>query len=188
MLAAYAKHAPEVGYCQGMNYLVGLILIGVDMDEVSAFLILERLLGQHGQLGSLYAGQLTKLFDMSDHIYTWMLETEPELEQLISSHGVPLTTLLAGPFMAIFANILSIDTCLLVLDRLMLYKEGALIDIIKNVFVEMKPTLLRQFGQPRNEMDHRHKEDKSGSLQAYLVRLIYIEAEQSYLLFPKLRT
>ena len=103
-----------------MNYLVGLILIGVDMDEVSAFAILERLLGQYGKLGSLYAGQLTKLFEMSDNVYTWMVESEPELEQLISNHGVPLTTLLAGPFMAIFANILSIDTCLQVLDRLIL--------------------------------------------------------------------
>ena len=45
VLAAYAKHAPELGYCQGMNYVVGLILIGVNMDEVSAFIILERLLG-----------------------------------------------------------------------------------------------------------------------------------------------
>jgi len=49
VLAAYAKHAPEVGYCQGMNYLVGLILIGVDFDEVAAFVILERLLGEYAQ-------------------------------------------------------------------------------------------------------------------------------------------
>ena len=49
-----------------------------------------------------------------------MLTEEPELEQLVTNHGVPLTTLLAGPFMALFANILSVDTCLLVLDRLIL--------------------------------------------------------------------
>ena len=134
MLAAYAKHAPEVGYCQGMNYLVGLILIGVDYDEVSAFVILEKLLGEHCQLSSMYSGQLIKLFSLSDHIYTWMLTEEPQLEQLITNHGVPLTTLLAGPFMAVFANILSLNTCLLVLDRLILQKEAALIEIVKHVF------------------------------------------------------
>ena len=134
MLAAYAKHAPEVGYCQGMNYLVGLILIGVDYDEVSAFVTLEKLLGDYGQLSSMYSGQLIKLFSLSDHIYTWMLTEEPELEQLITNHGVPLTTLLAGPFMAIFANILPLNTCLLILDRLILHKENALIDIVKHVF------------------------------------------------------
>ena len=123
---------------------------------------------------------------MSDHIYTWMLETEPELEQLISNHGVPLTTLLAGPFMAMFANILSIDTCLHILDRLMLHKEQALIDIVKNVFTGMKRPLLEQYDKPESEVNGRRKEDKSVSIQAYLVRLIYIEAEQRDLLFPKL--
>ena len=34
VLASYAKHCPEVGYCQGMNFLAGLILIGVDFDEL----------------------------------------------------------------------------------------------------------------------------------------------------------
>ena len=148
VLAAYAKHAPEVGYCQGMNYLVGLILIGVNFDEVAAFVILERLLGEYGQLSSLYGGQLSKLFSLSDHIYTWMLEEEPELEKLVTDHGVPLTTLLAGPFMAIFANILTIESCLLVLDRLILMKEAALIDIVKNVFKRMKQPLLAKFINP----------------------------------------
>ena len=162
-----------------MNFLVGLILIGVDMDEVTAFVILERLLGQYGKLGSLYGGKLTKLFDMSDHIYTWMLETEPDLEQLISKHGVPLTTLLAGPFLAIFANILQIETCLKILDRLVLNKEQALTDTVKNVFSGMKYPLLEQFGVPQNEKSGvKQGADMSATLQAYLVRLIYIEAEQ----------
>lgn len=47
LLAVYAKHCPEIGYCQGMNYLAGLILIGVNFDEVSAFVIFETLLGNY---------------------------------------------------------------------------------------------------------------------------------------------
>lgn len=31
VLVAYSKHNDEVGYCQGMNYLAGLILVGVNM-------------------------------------------------------------------------------------------------------------------------------------------------------------
>ena len=90
----------------------------------------------------MYSGQLIKLFSLSDTIYTWMLTEEPQLEQLITHHGVPLTTLLAGPFMAVFANILSLNTCLLVLDRLILQKEHALIEIVKHVFIQMKPVLM----------------------------------------------
>lgn len=44
VLVAYSKHLPEVGYCQGMNYLCALILIGVDFDENTAFTILDRLM------------------------------------------------------------------------------------------------------------------------------------------------
>ena len=81
MLAAYAKHAPEVGYCQGMNFLAALVLIGVNFNEVSAFIVLDKLLSeQHGQLASLYDSKLTKLFSLSDDVYSWLLEEEPELE------------------------------------------------------------------------------------------------------------
>ena len=63
-----------------MNFICGLILIGVDFDEVSAFVIFEQLLGEYGNLASIYDGKLSKLFELSDHVYSWLLETQPELE------------------------------------------------------------------------------------------------------------
>jgi len=44
VLVAFSKHCPEVGYCQGMNYLAGLILIGIGFDESLAFAILVKLM------------------------------------------------------------------------------------------------------------------------------------------------
>ena len=144
VLAAYAKHCPEVGYCQGMNYLCGLILIGVDFNEVSAFVIFEKLLGEYGQLASIYDRKLTKLMSLSDHVYTWLLETDPELEELVSTHGVPLATLFAGPLMACFATTFEDpDICLRIIDRLILQKEVALVNIIKHVFKNMRGELLK---------------------------------------------
>ena len=127
-----------------MNFLCGLILIGLDFNEVSAFVILEKLLGEYGQLAQLYDGKLTKLFSLSDHIYSWLLSEHPELEELVSNHGVPLTTLFAGPFMAVFANIFETpEMCLKILDRVILQKDQALISIIKNVYANMKTELLK---------------------------------------------
>lgn len=124
--------------------MCGLILLGVDFNEVSAFVILEKLLGEYGQFASMYDGSLTKVFSLSDHVYSWLLEKEPELEQLISEHGVPVTTLFAGPLMAVFANIFEEpETCLSILDRVILLKEAALVSIIKHVFKKMKPELLK---------------------------------------------
>ena len=124
--------------------MAGLILIGVEFNEVSAFVILEKILGEYGQMSSLYDGKLTKLFSLSDHVYSWLLEAEPELEELVSTHGVPLTTLFAGPLMAVFANIFEDpEICLKILDRIILQKEFALISIIKHVFSSMKGELLK---------------------------------------------
>ena len=63
-----------------MNFVCGLILIGVEFNEVSAFVILEKLFGEYGNLSSIYDGKLSKLFSLSDHVYSWLLESEPELE------------------------------------------------------------------------------------------------------------
>ena len=84
------------------------------------------------------------MFSLSDDVYTWLLEEEPELEQLVQHHGVPLTTLFAGPLMAVFANIFEDwQTPLHILDRLVLQKDFALVSIIKHVFRSMKPELLQ---------------------------------------------
>jgi hypothetical protein len=50
--------------------------------------------------------------------------------------------MLAGPLMALFANITDVDTSLHVLDRLILQKTPALLSIIKYVLVQMKNEIL----------------------------------------------
>lgn len=165
-----------------MNFLCGLILIGVDFNEVSAFVILEKLLNDYGQLATLYDGKLTKLFSLSDHVYSWLLEKQPELEELVSNHGVPLTTLFAGPLMAVFSNIFETpEICLHILDRLILQKDQALVNIIKHVFRSMKAELLKYRLQPGEFTDsNSHSQSNgirdSGALQAYLVRHVYLDA------------
>lgn len=135
VLLAYSKHNPEVGYCQGMNYLAGLVLVGVDMKEDLAFTILIRLMEADGfDLAGLYDPTLKKLFEFADHVYSWLLSESPKLEECFREAGLPLTTMLASPFMALFANITGMKTSLHVLDRLIMGKTDALVDIIKFVF------------------------------------------------------
>ena len=109
---------------------------------------------------------------MSDTIYSWLL-SEPanaQLEQHFRKSGVPLTTLLAGPFMAIFANIIDLESALHVMDRLILLRRDALIQIVKHVFSSMKPQLL-------SILDGLHP---------YLVRQVYLDAQAADLFFPPL--
>lgn len=44
VLKAYAALDPEVGYCQGLSFIAGILLIHVNNDEEKAFRLLEFLL------------------------------------------------------------------------------------------------------------------------------------------------
>ena len=60
------------------------------------------------------------------------MSEEPQICELLNN--IPLTTMLAGPFMALFANITDLQVSLHVLDRLILGQIDALVDIVKSVF------------------------------------------------------
>ena len=73
-----------------MNFLVALILIGINMEEEKlaeeyAFTILVRLLQtpENGnfRLESLYEDSLKGLFTLSDNIYAWLTFEYPSLDK-----------------------------------------------------------------------------------------------------------
>lgn len=59
-----------------MNYIVALILIGVEMDEVLAFKILrslmEREIATKFKMQSIYENSLAGLFTMTERIQLWL--------------------------------------------------------------------------------------------------------------------
>jgi len=173
VLIAYSKHNPEVGYCQGMNYLAGLVLIGVEMRQDLAFTLIVRLMDGEGyNLSGLYEQSLRKLFEFTDHIYSWLLCDHPKLQKHMSDNGIPLTAMLASPFMALFANITDLGTSMHVLDRLMLQKTDALVNIIKCVLVSSSTYLLSM--------------DDSEQMHPYFVKQIYFDAQKAGKFFPSI--
>jgi hypothetical protein len=57
-----------VGYCQGMNFFAGMILIGVDFDEVVAFAILVQLMSDQGGFRNMYTNSLQMLYNLADEV------------------------------------------------------------------------------------------------------------------------
>lgn len=82
VLACYAKMNPDVGYCQGMNFLAAMILIGVDFDELVAFTILTQLMGEQGNFRQLYCSNLQMLYNLADEVQVWLYNEHIEIEQL----------------------------------------------------------------------------------------------------------
>ena len=73
----------------------------------------------------------------------------------------PLHTMLAGPLLSLFANVVDISVCLQLLDRVILQKTHALVAIIKHCLVTNRAKLL--------QMDPL-------LVSAYMVRGVYIDA------------
>merc|ERR1719247_2264224 len=60
VLNAYAGYNPRVGYCQGMNFVAGLLLLVSDFQEEDSFGVFACLM-DHCGLAGLYGEQLHML-------------------------------------------------------------------------------------------------------------------------------
>jgi hypothetical protein len=76
LLSCYAKMNPDVGYCQGMNFFAGMILIGVDFDELVAFTIFVQLMGDQGSFRNLYKCTLQMLYALADEVQVYLYNEE----------------------------------------------------------------------------------------------------------------
>ena len=87
--------------------------------------------------------------------------------------------------MACFSNVFeSPDVPMFILDRLILQKDQALVNIIKHVYQNMKQELLKYQPKVGPGSSQVSISSDGGQLQAYLARLIYRDAHQRGLFFP----
>lgn len=47
VLQAFAVHNPQIGYCQSLNFIAGLLLLFLDSDEEKAFILLNQVTTTH---------------------------------------------------------------------------------------------------------------------------------------------
>lgn len=55
-----------------MNFLAGMILIGLDFDEVTAFAIFVILMREK-DWRRVYTNDLSGLFPLTDYVYSWLM-------------------------------------------------------------------------------------------------------------------
>ncbi|KAK9806629.1 hypothetical protein WJX73_002174 [Symbiochloris irregularis] len=114
ILLAYSLHNPDVGYCQGMNFVAGALLLF--MAEEDAFwclaIIAEDLLPGYFAL-IMVAPQVDQL------VFKQLVDVQfPTLAVHLEAHMVNVASVSTQWFLCLFVNSLPLETCLRVWDML----------------------------------------------------------------------
>ncbi|KAJ2742160.1 GTPase-activating protein [Coemansia sp. BCRC 34301] len=119
VLRVYSLHDSEVGYCQGLAFVAGALLL--HMPDEEAFCVLARLMGAYGLRGHFLPSMddlHLRLFQL-DHV---LHSTLPRVARHLDAHGVKPTMYAAQWLMTLFAYRLPLALAVRLFD--LVFAEG----------------------------------------------------------------
>ena len=120
VLLAFSNNNPAIGYCQGLNYIAGLLLL-VTREEEAAFWLLKVLL-EH-QLPDYYTPSMPGLLTDLRVLELLVKQELPALARHIEGLGAPWALLASKWFICLYSEVLPTETVLRVWD--IVFYEGS---------------------------------------------------------------
>ena len=150
ILAAYAVYNESVGYCQGMNFLAGLLLIVAEGKEEEAFWGLVALMEKKIYTDKLDLSGANKLFTKNFplvRILEKMLEhtlsnKAPALKKHFETIGLPLDLWLHQWISSLFLYTFPVPYCVRLWDALIGHGISFIVPLIYAILEKLAPELL----------------------------------------------
>ncbi|KAI2616279.1 TBC-domain-containing protein [Hypoxylon sp. NC1633] len=123
VLRAYARHNPEVGYCQGMNMIAANLLLTMPSAEDAFWVlasIIERILPRGYYDQSLMASRADQQV-----LRQYVRQVLPRLSQHLDGLGIELEALTFQWFLSVFTDCLSAEALFRVWDVVLCVNDGS---------------------------------------------------------------
>jgi len=141
VLRAFASHSPAVQYCQGLNFIAGLLLV-VFLDEERAFWALVCAVDTLGVEGYYTEGMTLLRADIS--VLALVLSKKcPKVARTFQENGVELLSICSEWYITWFAKCLPVATILRVWDTLFFEGFKVLFRVALGVFKCVEPEVLQ---------------------------------------------
>ena len=137
-LVAFIK--PEIGYCQGMNFIVGALINFID-DEETCFWIFLHFLDNIG-LKDLYLQNMPEYLIKLYQLNYFIKEFFPKMHHHLKTNAINLDIFFSKWILTIFSNFLSFDTLYNIWDIFMLDKWKAIFKFSIIIASYMKDDLI----------------------------------------------
>lgn len=172
VLNAYAAHNPELGYCQGMNFVAGLLLIVSRMNPQESFTVLNHLMKEpRFNLAGFYGGKLPLLRRYLQCCDKFVAQTVPDLRDHFIKEQVQPAVYLHQWFLTMFINCFPLSMVLIMWDVIIVEGLPVILRIAVSILQVLKDSLL---SMPFEEIIRFFKmmksyDDEEGDLNAYRI-------------------
>ena len=163
VLKAYAAYDNEVGYVQGMNYIVGLLLFYIQ-DEEMVFWCLHQFM-QKRNWRLIYTHEFPKLKEMTGYLNDRLEQEFPELRRHMEENYLVIEGTFTPHFMTLFVYLTPIEIATRLFEVFLLDGDLALIRLILRIIQLKQGELMRR---------------KDTELQKYVLSGMIIECVEEY--------
>ncbi|GAM20985.1 hypothetical protein SAMD00019534_041600 [Acytostelium subglobosum LB1] len=143
VLQSYSYHNANVGYCQGMSYIVGVFLMYLTKEE--AFWMLVALLERDNAMGFYISGMPKLLHDAKLFLHVLEIENN-ELAQHLKKNGIDPLLYVTPWWMCFFTTLAKWDVILRIWDLVLLDGVPSLFRISLAILCSAETQLLSRKG------------------------------------------
>lgn len=139
VLITYAHHNKAVGYCQGLNYIAGLILI-VTKNEESTFWLLKVLVENTVPL--YHTKKMDNLITDIDVLSELIRIRVPDVHKHIEDLGLPWPVIATKWLICLYAEVVPTETALRIWDTVFLEGNKILLRVGISIVIALRQEIL----------------------------------------------